>query len=83
MYIGLSRKHGQGRKQILSVSNKKHTDVLDKAVDSHYHNIKAIQADLVKELALPMSTDTVKRFLKKIIIPIDVSVGVRTKHKIR
>ncbi|MEI7586817.1 hypothetical protein [Runella sp.] len=62
---GLARKNGQGRRQILSVDNKKHTEVLDRAVENHYQNIKAIQAELVKELALPMSSDRVKRFLKK------------------
>jgi transposase len=78
---GLARKNGQGRKQILSISNKKHTEILDKAVESHYQNIKAIQSDLVKELAIPMSSDTVKRFLKKIIIHTDVSATALTKHK--
>lgn len=78
---GLARKKGQGRHQILSVSNKKHIEVLDKAVENNYQNIKAIQAELQKELALPMSSDTVKRFLKKIIIHTDVSVNAHTKHK--
>jgi transposase len=78
---GLARKNGQGRPLILSVSNKQHTEILDKAVESHYQNIKAIQADLVKELATPMSSDTVKRFLKKIIIHTDVSATVPIKRK--
>jgi transposase len=80
---GLSRKSGQGRKQVLSVTNKKHTEVLEKAVESHYQDIKAIKTDLVKELSLSMSTDTVKRFLKKIIIHTDVSAVAPTKPKIK
>ena len=81
--LGLHRKSGQGRKHILSISNKKHTHTLDKAIETHYQNIKAIQVELVKELEQPMSTDTVKRFLKKTIIRRDTSVAVRTKDKIK
>jgi len=78
---GLNRKNGQGRKLILSVRNSTHTQILDKAVEAHRQNVKAIQAELIKELDKPMSSDTVKRFLKKIIIPGGVSVAVRTKVK--
>ncbi len=59
---GLCRKNGQGRKLILSISNTVHTDLLDKTVETYRQNVKAIRAELVKELAIPMSTDTVKRF---------------------
>ncbi|WP_461056324.1 helix-turn-helix domain-containing protein, partial [Spirosoma arcticum] len=79
--VGLSRKAGQGRTPILSVSNATHTQYLDKAVEAHAQNVKAIQAELIKELATPVSSDTVKRFLKKIIIHGDVSAGVRIKAK--
>lgn len=80
---GLCRKNGQGRKPILSVSNAAHTDLLDKTVETHRQNVKAIRAELVKELATPMSTDTVKRFLKKIITVGDESVDVPIKVKIK
>lgn len=81
--VGLSRKVGQGRTPILSVNNATHTHYLDKAVEAHAQNVKAIQAELIKELATPMSSDTVKRFLKKIIIRGDVSAGVRIKARIK
>ena len=77
--VGLNRKAGQGRTPILSVTNSTHTQYLDKAVEAHAQNVKAIQAELVKELATPMSSDTIKRFLKKIIIHGDASAGVRIK----
>lgn len=80
---GLNRKIGQGRNPILSVTNASHIQHLDKAVDTHAQNVKAIQTELVKELNTSMSSDTVKRFLKKIIIHGDASVGVRIKAKIK
>ena len=79
--VGLNRKLGQGRNPILSVTNPRHIGHLDKAVDTHAQNVKAIQAELVKELNTPMSSDTVKRFLKKIITPGDASGGVRIKAR--
>jgi len=81
--VGLNRKAGQGRNPILSVTNASHIQQLDKAVDMHSQNVKAIQAELVKELHTSMSSDTVKRFLKKIITHGDASVGVRMKVKIK
>lgn len=80
---GLCRKNGQGRKFILSVNNAAHTDLLDKTIETHRQNVKAIRAELVKELATPMSTDTVKRFLKKIITVGDGFVDVPIKVKIK
>ena len=63
--VGLDRKIGQERNPILSVTNASHIQHLDKAVDTHSQNVKAIQAELVKELNTPMSSGTVKRFFKK------------------
>lgn len=81
--VGLNRKIGQGRNPILSVTNLKHIEQLDKAVEIHSQNVKAIQAELVKELNTAMSSDTVKRFLKKIVIHGDASAVVRMKAKIK
>ncbi len=66
-FSSLARKVGQGRKPILTVTNALHTDVLDKAVEAHRQDVKAIQAELIQSLEVPMSTDTVKRFLKKLL----------------
>lgn len=40
--IGLNRKIGQGRNPILSVTNANHIQQLDKAVETHSQNVKAI-----------------------------------------
>lgn len=81
--VGLTRRNGQGRKLILSTTNTTHIQLTDKAVEAHSQNVKAIQAELVKELNTSMSSDTVKRFLKKIIIHGDVSDGVPIKARIK
>lgn len=81
--VGLNRKAGQGRNPLMSLSNSTHVQALDKAVELHAQNVKAIQAELVKELNTAMSSDTVKRFLKKIIIPGNASGAVPIKAKTR
>lgn len=77
--IGLQRKVGQGRTPILKMNSPEHINALAKAVDSESQNVKIIQAELIKALDLPMSADTVKRFLKKIIIHGVVSAVAPTK----
>lgn len=81
-FESLARKKGQGCKPILTPTNSAHVDLLDKAVSLHRQDVKSIKAELVKALGKPMSNDTVKRFLKKIIIPGDVSGGVPIRRKI-
>ncbi len=79
---GLQRSKGQGRRPILSISNPVHQTALAQAQVQHYQDAKAIQTALIQELKLGMSTDTVKRFLKKIIIPGDGFDGIRKRAKI-
>lgn len=80
--VGLMRQSGQGRKPILKVSNSEHIEALDKAVETHYQDVKGIQMALESQLSTPMSPDTVKRFLKKIITHGAEYGVVRTKDKI-
>lgn len=80
---GLNRKSGQGRQPILQVTTTAHTQVLSRAVEKHCQDVKLIQAELIQELRTPMSTDTVKRFLKKIIIRGVASAALPTKAKTR
>lgn len=82
-FDSLARKKGQGRKPILTIANSAHVETLDKAVEIHRQNVKGIQTELIKELQTTMSTDTVKRFLKKIIIHGDASDAVRIQPKIK
>ena len=67
--VGLMRQKGQGRKPILSLTNASHQQALTKAVDNHYQDAARIRTELEAVLGQPMSRDTVKRFLKKTILP--------------
>lgn len=78
---GLQRKIGQGRTPILKVTSPDHVKALAKAVDAEAKNVKLIQANLIEALNMPMSSDTVKRFLKKIIIPGGVSAVAPMRRK--
>ena len=66
---GLYRKTGQGRVPILTVTSSIHVEALANAVKDNAQNVKIVQAELIEALKMPMSADTVKRFLKKIVIP--------------
>jgi len=79
---GLYRKTGQGRVPILNINSSEHIKALAKAVEGDAQNVKIIQAELIQALSTPMSADTVKRFLKKIIIPGGVSAVAPTRRKI-
>lgn len=71
--VGLMRQKGQGRKPILSLTNLAHQHYLTKAVSAHYQDAERIKADLQTALGQSLSRDTVKRFLKKMIIAGDAS----------
>lgn len=79
--IGLRRSKGQGRIPILSIDDQEHTLALSEAVCKHYQDVKSIKAEMTLALGQEMSTDTVKRFLKKIITVGDVSAQIRTTGK--
>jgi len=74
--VGLMRQKGQGRKPMLSLTNPAHQQYLTKAVGTHYQDAERIKADLQTALGQSMSRDTVKRFLKKMIITGDASDGL-------
>jgi transposase len=67
--VGLRRQKGQGRKPILCLTNLTHQQALHQAVTAHYQDDARIQNELQTILGQPLSRDTVKRFLKKTIIP--------------
>lgn len=82
-FDSLDRQKGQGRKAILTLTNSAHVVSLDKAVEIHRQNVKGIQTELINSLQIPMGSDTVKRFLKKIVIHGDVPDAVRILPKTR
>jgi len=80
-FDSLPRKKGQGCKPILVATDSAHIALLDKAVSVHRQNVKGIKAELVNALDKPMSTETVRRFLKKTVIHGSASDVVRTQRK--
>lgn len=78
---GLHRKTGQGRIPILTVTSSIHVEALTKAVETNAQNVKIVQAELIEALNTPMSADTVKRFLKKIVILGGVSAVVPARRR--
>lgn len=61
---GLIRKEGQGRKQIISLDNPQHLEVIEEALKDESINLKALQKKLLQELDISVSIDTVKRLVK-------------------
>ena len=80
--VGLMRQRGQGRKAILGLDSRPHTQALARAVDQHYQDVGRIKAELEVQLELEMSHDRVKRFLKKIISPTTASARQPSPAKI-
>ena len=82
-FESLVRKKGQGCKPILEASNPMHVQLIDKAVSAHRQDINGIRTELVEALGTPMSTQTVNRFLKKIIIHGDAFGVAPIRRKIK
>ena len=65
--LGLITQSGQGRKPILSIDNKEHVKVVEKAVKNAAEKGVDMIDEIQKELELEdgFSKDTLRRFLKK------------------
>lgn len=72
--VGLMNRPGRGRKPILSLQNPAHIESVKTAVKKNAQSIKAMVAELETALDIPMSVDTVKRFLKNLVSPTHASV---------
>lgn len=64
---GLMNRPGRGRKPILSLQNPAHIASVRTAVRENAQSLKAMVAELETALEIPMSVDTVKRFLKNLL----------------
>ena len=69
---GLETRAGRGRPPILSQQNPEHLQKVAAEIKEHPNSVKTVIAKLEEELGLEMSPDTLKRFLKKMVI---ASVG--------
>jgi transposase len=65
---GLETRPGRGRPPILSQQNPKHLQKVQKEIKRHPNSVKTVVAALEEDLDLQMHPETLKRFLKKMVI---------------
>jgi transposase len=65
---GLETRAGRGRKPKLSVQNPVHLQRVKAEIAKHPQSVKTVIAKLEEDLNVPMHPDTLKRFLKRLVI---------------
>ncbi|MCA1628698.1 MAG: helix-turn-helix domain-containing protein [Acidobacteria bacterium] len=65
---GLATRTGRGRKPKLSTQNPVHLQTVKAEIAKHPQSVKTVVAKLEEELDMQMHPDTLKRFLKKLVI---------------
>ena len=65
---GLETRPGRGRKPKLSTQNPAHLQTVKAEIAKHPQSVKTVVAKLEEEFDLAMHPDTLKRFLKKLVI---------------
>lgn len=65
---GLQTRKGRGRPPILSQQNPLHLQKVKAEIKKHPNSIKTVTAKLEEDLNLAMHPETLKRFLKKMVI---------------
>lgn len=64
---GLKTRAGRGRPPILSQQNPEHLQKVKAEIKKHPNSVKTVVALLEEDLALAMHSETLKRFLKKMV----------------
>jgi transposase len=65
---GLKTRQGRGRKPKLSTQNPLHLQTVRAEIAKHPQSVKTVIAKLEEDLNVAMHPDTLKRFLKKLVI---------------
>jgi transposase len=65
---GLKTRPGRGRPPILSQQNPAHVRLVQAEIKEHPNSVKTVVAKLDEDLNLRMRPETLKRFLKKMVI---------------
>ena len=65
---GLKTRPGRGRRSILSQQNPEHVRKVREEIKQHPNSVKTVVAHLGEDLNLAMHPETLKRFLKKMVI---------------
>jgi transposase len=78
---GLETRPGRGRKPKLSTQNPLHLQTVKAEIAKHPQSVKTVVARLDEELDLAMHPDTLKRFLKKLVIASVASARVSSQGR--
>lgn len=65
---GLMNQKGQGRKPILSVQNPQHVSKVKALIGKSPQSVKSVVAELEPQLAVSMHPETLRRFLKNLVL---------------
>lgn len=65
---GLATRSGRGRPPILSQQNPEHLKKVAREIEKYPNSVKTVVAVLEEDLDLAMHPETLKRFLKKMVI---------------
>lgn len=72
---GLKNQKGKGRKLILKTTNAIHVQIVEASIDKEKQRLKVAKAEIEAKVGISMSEMTLKRFLKKLITPGNVSAN--------
>jgi transposase len=78
---GLETRAGRGRKPKLSTQNPLHLQTVKAEIAKHPQSVKTVVASLEEELDVTMHPDTLKRFLKKLVIASVASARVSSRGR--
>jgi transposase len=78
---GLETRPGRGRKPKLSTQNSLHLQTVKAEIAKHPQSVKTVIAKLEEDLDLAMHPDTLKRFLKKLVIASVASARASSRGK--
>ncbi len=65
---GLMNRRGQGRKPILSLQNPQHVEKVKALIAGNPQSVKSVVAQIEPVLGLKMHPETLKRFLKNLVL---------------
>lgn len=78
---GLQTRPGRGRKPKLSTQNPLHLQTVKAEIANHPQSVKTVVAILEQDLDLQMHPDTLKRFLKRLVIDSVGSAGASSRGR--
>ena len=78
---GLMNKPGQGRKPILSLQNPNHVKQVKALIAKNPQSVKSVVAELESKIGSSMHPETLKRFLKNLVLASAASAPVSSRGR--